>query len=156
MLHSLFILKQEKNVKVKSDGTNRGRSKTGGIYMWRDGGGAERGCGSGREGGEVGREGGLDGSLSTTATSSCLVYATQPLQVRQQLTFLVFKISLNAFGARTKRKTHQGSRGGVRARFRRSPTNPPPSPRLFSATRSLYVTIKMDELQSNIRYNCAY
>ena len=33
MLHSLFILKQEKNVKVKSDGTNRGRSKTGGIYI---------------------------------------------------------------------------------------------------------------------------
>ena len=47
-------------------------------------------------------------SLSTRAVSSYLIYAIQPLQVRQQLTVLVLEIHVNKHGARTKRKTLDG------------------------------------------------
>ena len=76
-------------------------------------------------------------SRFATAVSSCLVYATQPIQVRQQLTFPVFKISLNAFGARTKRKkTHEGQSRWCKSTIQAMSNETPQ--RLFSATHSRY------------------
>ena len=74
-------------------------------------------------------------SRSTTALSSCLVYATQPLQVRQQLTFPVFKIYLNT---RSNRKTHHRQSRWCESTIQVTSNDPPPSPRLLSATHSRY------------------